>query len=69
MLRLMEKLFDQPTKNYLRTFDNVRKNATGQGDDFTTGCLLDYFYLENYYELIAIDLRKQQEFDVDPKAI
>ena len=38
----MEKnLFDQPVKNNLRTYDNIRKIATGQGDDYTTGCLLD----------------------------
>ena len=28
-----KKFFDQPIKNDLRTFDNMRKNATGQGDD------------------------------------
>ena len=29
--------FDQPVKNNLRTYDNVRKIETGQGDDYTTG--------------------------------
>ena len=42
---------------------------TGQGDDCTTGCLLDYPYFKKYYELIAIDLSKQQKLDADPKAI
>ena len=28
-----KNFFDQPIKNDLRTFDNMRKNATGQGDD------------------------------------
>ena len=41
----------------------------GQGDDYTTGCLLDYTYFKENYKLIAIDLRKQQELDADPKAI
>ena len=61
--------FDQPVKNNLRTDDNIRKIGTGQGDDFTTGCLQDYHYFKNYYKMIAIDLSKQKEFDADPKAI
>ena len=35
-------LFDQLIKNDLKTYDNIRKIATGEGDDYTTGCLLDY---------------------------
>ena len=58
----------QPIKNDLKTYDNIRKIATGQDDDYTTECLLDYPYLKSYY-LIAIDLRKQQKLDADPKAI
>ena len=37
-----KNLFDQPVKNNLRKYDNIRKIATGQGDDYTTGCLVDY---------------------------
>ena len=59
------KFFDQPVKNNLVTFDNIQKIATGQGDDYTTGCLLDY----DYYKMIAIDLSTQQALDIDPKAI
>ena len=62
-------LFDQPIKNDLKTYDNIRKIATGQGDDYTTGCLLDYPYFKKYYKLIAIDLSKQQKLDADPKVI
>ena len=43
--------------------------ATGQRDDYTTFCLLDYSYFKNYYKIIAIDLSKQQVLDVDPRAI
>ena len=43
------KFFDQPIKIDLKTYDNIRKIATGQGDDYTTGCLLDYPYFEKYY--------------------
>ena len=61
--------FYQPVKNNLITYDNIRKIATGQGDDHATGCLLDYHYFNNYYKMIAIDLSKQQAVDADPKAI
>ena len=61
--------FEQPIKNDLKTFDNIRKTATSQGDDYTTGCLLDYHYFKMYYKLIAIDLSKQQKLNADPKAI
>ena len=40
--------FDQPVKNNLTTYDNIRKIAAGQGDDYTTSCLLDYNYFNNY---------------------
>ena len=63
------KFFDQPAKINLITYDNIRKIATGQGDDYTTGYLLDYNYLNNYYKMIAIDLSKQQALDADPKEI
>ena len=64
-----KNFFDQPVKSNLRTYDSIRKNATGQGDDYTTVCLLDSPYFKESYKLIAIDLRKQQTLDVDPKAI
>ena len=34
--------FDKPIKHDLKTYDNIRKTATGQGNDYTTRCLLDY---------------------------
>ena len=48
---------------------NIRKIATGKGDDYATGCLLDYSYFKENYKLIAIDLSKQQALDADPRAI
>ena len=42
---------------------------TGQGYDYTTGCLLDYNYFNKYYKLIAIDLSKQQTRNADLEAI
>ena len=64
-----KNFFDQPVKNDKVTYENIRKVATGQGDDYTTGCLLDYTYFKKYYKMIAIDLSKQQALDADPKAI
>ena len=65
----MEKTFDQPIKNEKITYENIKKLATGQGVDYTTGCLLDYTYFKKFYKMIAIDLSKQQVLDADPKAI
>ena len=41
--------------------------ATGQGDDYTNGCLVDYFYFKNYYKMIAIVLSKKHALDTDPR--
>ena len=57
--------FNQPIKNNLRTYDNIRKITTGQEDDYATGRLLDYHYFKEYFEIIAIDLSKQQALDAN----
>ena len=64
-----ENFFDQPVKNNKVTYENIRKIATGHGDDYTTGCLLDYPYFKDSYKMIAIDLAKQQALEADPRAI
>ena len=64
-----KNFFDQPINSDLKTYENIRKIATGQGDDYTTGCLLDYSYFKENYKMIAIDLSKQQVLDADPRAI
>ena len=61
--------FDQPINSMTKTYENIRKIATGQGDDYTTGCLLDYSYFKENYKMIAIDLGKQQALEIDPRAI
>ena len=63
-----QNFFDQPIKNNSRTYDNIWKIATAQGDDYTTVFLLDYNYFNIYHKMIAIDLSKQQAIDADPKA-
>ena len=61
--------FDQPINSMNKTYENIRKIATGKGDDYTTGCLLDYPYFKENYKMIAIDLSKQQALYADPRAI
>ena len=61
--------YNQPINDLVKQHDQIRKTATGQGDDYTTGCLLDYQYLKDYYNLIAVDLSKQRELSADSRAI
>ena len=51
------------------TYGNIRKVSTDQGDDYITGCLLDYNYFKSYHKVIAIALSKQHALDADPKVI
>ena len=64
-----KNVFNQPVKNDKVTYESIRNIATGKGDDYTTSCLLDYTYFKKFYKMIAVDLRKQQAPDADPKAI
>ena len=43
-----KSFFDPLVKNDKVTYENIRKTSTGQGDDYTTGCLLDYTYFKKY---------------------
>ena len=61
--------FDQPINSMNKTDENIRKFATGKGDDYTTGCLLDYPYFKENYRMTAVDLSRQNELDADPRAI
>ena len=51
-----ETVFDQPVKSNKVKYENIRKIATGHGDDYTNGCLLDYPYFKDSYRMIALDL-------------
>ena len=63
-----KNFFDQPIKNDKITYENIRKIVTDQGDDCTTGCLLDYPYFKDSYKMTAVDLYKQKALDADPRA-
>ena len=61
--------YDQPINDQIKKYDEIRKIATGKGDDYTTGCLLDYQCFKNHHQLTAVDLSKQKELDADPRTI
>ena len=64
-----ENFFDQPIKDNKVTYENIRKVATGKGDNYATGCLLHYPYFRDNYKMIAVDLSRQKALDADPRAI
>ena len=51
--------YDQLINDLIKQCNEIRKIATGQEDDYTTGCSLDYQYFKDHYNLIAIDLSRQ----------
>ena len=57
-----ENVFDQSIKNNKVIYENIRKIATGQGDDYTSGCLLDYSYFADIYKMIAVDLTNNKHW-------
>ena len=61
--------YDQPINDLIKQYDEVRKVSTGQGDNYTAGCLLDYAYFKDNYRLIVVDVSKQKALDADPRAI
>ena len=61
--------YDQPINDSIKQYNEIRKISAGQGDDYTTGCLLDFAYFEINYKLIAVDLNKQKDLDADSRAI
>ena len=64
-----KNFFDHPINSMNKKYKNIRKIATGKGDDYITGCLLDYPYFKENYKMMAIDLSRQNELDTDPRAI
>ena len=64
-----ENFFYQPIKDNKVTYENIRKIATGKGDDHTTGCFLDYTCFRDNYKTIAVDFSRQQTLDADPRAV
>ena len=63
-----KNFYDQSINDKIKKYNEIRKIATGFGDDYTTGCLLDYQFFLKHYQLIEVDLSKQKELDADPRA-
>ena len=64
-----EIIDDQPIGDQIKKYNEIKEIATGQRDDYTTGCLSDYQYFKDHYHSIAVDLSKQKELDADPRTI
>ena len=61
--------YNQPINDLIKQYGEVRKVSTGQGDDYKTGCLLDFAYFKTNYRVIAADLSKQKALDATSTAI
>ena len=61
--------YDQSINDPIKQHDEIRKESTGQGDDYATGCLLDFAYFEKNYRLHSADLSKQKVLGADSRAI
>ena len=69
MLIYGRNFYNQPINDSIRKYDEIREIATGKGDNYATGCLLDYDYFKKNYQLIVVDLPKQRELDADLRTI
>ena len=59
----------QPINDQIKKYDKIRKVATGQRDYYATGCLLDYQYFKDHYQLIAVDLSEQKELYANSRSV
>ena len=64
-----KNFYDQTIDSDVKQHEEIKKLTTAQGEDYTTGCLLNYEYVKKHYKLIAVHLSRQKELDADPKAI
>ena len=55
----MEKNYDQAIDSDIKQCEEIRKLTTGKGEDYTTGCSLDYNHIKNHYILMAVDLSRK----------
>ena len=61
--------YDQPISYKIKKHEELTRLRTGKGQDYATGCLLDYSCFKKHYTIIACDLSKQKELDADPRVI
>ena len=61
--------YDNPIESNIEKHRELKKVMIGNGEDYTTGSLLDFTYFDKHYKLVAVDLSKQKELDADPRTI
>ena len=61
--------YNNPIESDIEKYRELKKVMIGKGEDNTTGSLLDYNYSDKHYKLVAADLSKRKELDVDPRVI
>ena len=61
--------YDNPIESDIEKYRELKKVMIGNGEDYTTGSLLDFNYFDKRYKFVAVDLSKQKELDVDTRAI
>ena len=61
--------YDNPIESDIEKYRELKKVMIGKGEDYTTESLLDYNYFKEHYKLVAVDLSKQKELDMNPRAI
>ena len=62
-------LYDNTAESDIEKYRELKKVMIRKGEDYTTGSLLDYYYFNKHYKLVAVDLSKQKDLDADPRAI
>ena len=60
---------NQKTDDLIKQYDELREPSTGQGDDYTSGCLLDFDYFKTNYRLLDAGMSNQKALDKDSRAI
>ena len=61
--------YDNPIESDIEKYRELKQVMIGKGEDYTTGSSLDFNYFDKHYKLVAVDLSKQKDLDVDPRAI
>ena len=56
-----KKFYDRPIDFDIKQYNEMRKFATGQGEDYIAGPLLDYDYIKNHYRLLAFEMSRQKK--------
>ena len=64
-----KNFYDQALGYEIKRYEDIGNLTTEQGEYYITGCLSDYDYVKNHYNLIIVDLSRQKELDADRKAI